>query len=199
MPASGQFAEPGATEALLADPRNDVSVLLSQTTVLFHLLHNHAESKLAMDDEKAGRNGGRQCEIRFAKARKVAAFVFRQIIENDLMPRLLSRACHKRLRGSMSTGRFQDDVHDERVPLEFSHTAYRIETIEFVQSALEHLVLRLPPPEMAREGLDRVETLGQNGHYLEPNLYKERILGGDVGNLECFFSRIGDYTIAQCR
>lgn len=75
----------------------------------------------------------------------------------------------------------------------------RIKKVEFVQSTLEKLVLRLPPPEMAQEGLERVGKLDPNGDYLEPRFYKDRILGGDIGNLEYFFSRIGDYTIAQCR
>ena len=75
----------------------------------------------------------------------------------------------------------------------------RIEHIEFVQSTLERLVIRLPPIEMAQEGLARAGQLGSGGDYEEPRFYKDRILGGDVGNLEYFFSRVGDYTIAQCR
>lgn len=74
----------------------------------------------------------------------------------------------------------------------------RIKHIEFVQSTLERLVIRLPPIEMALEGLARVENLGPADDYREPRFYKDKILGGDVGNLEFFFSRVGDYTIAQC-
>lgn len=75
----------------------------------------------------------------------------------------------------------------------------RIKHVEFVQSTLEKLVLRLPPPEMAKEGLERVGNLEPGSDYLEPRFYKDRLLGGEIGNLEYFFSRIGDYTIAQCR
>jgi len=75
----------------------------------------------------------------------------------------------------------------------------RIKHIEFVQSTLERLVIRLPPVDMAKEGLERAEKLGSDGNYDEPRFYKDRILGGDVGNLEYFFSRVGDYTIAQCK
>lgn len=74
----------------------------------------------------------------------------------------------------------------------------RIKHIEFVQSTLERLVIRLPPIEMALEGLARVENLGPTDDYREPRFYKDKILSGDVGNLEFFFSRVGDYTIAQC-
>ena len=75
----------------------------------------------------------------------------------------------------------------------------RIKDIEFVQSSLSKLYLRLPPVEMAEEGRRRAEGLGDGGRYGEPHFYRDRILAGDVGNLEYFFSRVGDYTIAQCR
>lgn len=75
----------------------------------------------------------------------------------------------------------------------------RIKHVEFVQSTLDRLVLRLPPLEMAQEGLERVGKLEPNADYQEPRFYKDRILGGEIGNLEYFFSRIGDYTIAQCK
>lgn len=75
----------------------------------------------------------------------------------------------------------------------------RIKDIEFVQSTLEKLYIRLPPLDMAEEGRRRAENLGAAGGYDEPRFYRDRILGGDVGNLEYFFSRVGDYTIAQCR
>ena len=75
----------------------------------------------------------------------------------------------------------------------------RIKDIEFVQSTREKLYIRLPPLDMAEEGRRRAETLGAAGAYDEPRFYRDRILGGDVGSLEYFFSRVGDYTIAQCR
>ena len=74
----------------------------------------------------------------------------------------------------------------------------RIEEIEFVQSTLKKLYIRLPPVDMAEEGRRRAENLGATDDYREPRFYKDRILAGDVGNLEFFFSRVGDYTIAQC-
>ena len=75
----------------------------------------------------------------------------------------------------------------------------RIEELEFVQGTLKKLYIRLPPAEMAEEGRRRAENLGSAGAYDEPRFYRDRILGGDVGNLEYFFSRVGDYTIAQCK
>ena len=75
----------------------------------------------------------------------------------------------------------------------------RLTSIAFVQSTLDSLVIRLPPVEMAREGLERARQLDRDSDYQEPAFYKDRILGGDIGNLEYFFSRVGDYTIAQCK
>ena len=75
----------------------------------------------------------------------------------------------------------------------------RIEEVEFVQSSLKKLYIRLPPLEMAEEGRRRAEELDSAGAYDEPRFYRDRILAGDVGNLEYFFSRVGDYTIAQCK
>lgn len=115
----------GATEALLADPRNDVSLLLSQLTVLFHLLHNRIEAKLALEDARSGQRDRQQAVRRLVKARKVSAFIFRCIVENDLMPKLLTPASQSRLKKALVSGKFLDDVEDERVLLEFSHAAYR--------------------------------------------------------------------------
>lgn len=79
----------------------------------------------------------------------------------------------------------------------------RITSIEFVQSSLDHLVLRLPPAEMAKEGEDRAKSLDRENSqdYEEPLFYRDRV-NLDVprmSNLEFLYSRIGDYTIAQCK
>ncbi len=116
----------GATEALLADPRNDVSLISSQMTVLFHLLHNLVEEKFAIEDEKSGKPEKGQAAERFARTRRVTAFVFRDIIKKDLMPKLLSPESHDRLGKALSSGEFLDDIDDDRIPFEFSHAAYRI-------------------------------------------------------------------------
>ncbi len=82
---------------------------------------------------------------------------------------------------------------------EFATVPDRLKHIEFVQSTLDKLVIRLPPIEMAEEGRERAARLDSDGSYNEPRFYKDRIVAGDIGNLEYFFSRVGDYTIAQCR
>lgn len=81
---------------------------------------------------------------------------------------------------------------------DFATVPERITDFEIVQSTLEKLYIRLPPAEMAKEGLARVQGLGPDDAYKEPRFYKDKIVSDDVGNLEFFFSRVGDYTIAQC-
>ena len=126
FPDLDNLADPGTTEPMLADPRNDVNLILSQITVLFLILHNRIESEIAMRDVRADRSGIAVEEHRFVKARKVTAHLYRNIIDNDLMRRLLTQSAHNRLVKALATGKFLDDVDDRRMPLEFSHSAYRI-------------------------------------------------------------------------
>ncbi len=125
-PEIDNLLAPGETETLLADPRNDVSLIMSQLTVAFHLLHNRMEAEIALRDIRAGRTGAAAEERRYVKARKVTAHVYRHIVDNDLMQRLLTPNALKRLRDALESGKFLDDVDDRRMPLEFSHSAYRI-------------------------------------------------------------------------
>ena len=125
-PQIDNLLAPGATETLLADPRNDVSLILSQLTVVFHLLHNRIETEVAIRDTRAGRSGRAVEERRFVKARKATAYLYRHIVDNDLMRRMLTPSARKRLVKALTTGKFLDDVNDRRMPLEFSHSAYRI-------------------------------------------------------------------------
>ena len=125
-PEIDNLLAPGATETLLADPRNDVSLIMSQLTVVFHLLHNRIEAEVAIRDARAGRSGREVEERRFVKARKATAFLYRHIVNNDLMKRMLVPSAHARLVKALTTGKFLDDIDDRRMPLEFSHSAYRI-------------------------------------------------------------------------
>lgn len=128
-PHLDNMADRGATEALLADPRNDVSLILSQLTVLFHLLHNRIEDRLAVAGQRSGRHDRDEAVRRFADARKATAFVFRSIVTNDLMKRLLCKETYERLETALSSGStagFLDDVEDDRIAYEFSHAAHRI-------------------------------------------------------------------------
>ncbi len=112
------------TETMVADTRNDSHALLSQLTVLFHILHNTLVEKLEKrvgprpdlsEQEFAWRT--------FVCARTAVTLIYRRIIRNDLMRRLLHPAIYEaytkgwRLEKAEAVG--------EGIPTEFSHGAFR--------------------------------------------------------------------------
>jgi hypothetical protein len=78
----------------------------------------------------------------------------------------------------------------------------RIKTVEFVQSTLDHLILRLPVREMIEESLERMTDPSGDGRYPLPQFYSDFYRPGFapvMTPLDTLFARVGDYTIAQCR
>ena len=78
----------------------------------------------------------------------------------------------------------------------------RIRTVEFVQSTLDHLVLRLPVREMIEESLERMSDPMGDGRYPLPQFYADHYrpgFGPVMTPLDTLLARVGDYTIAQCR
>lgn len=119
---------PGVPDALVADPRNDDHLILSQLTALFHVLHNIVYAKLTelhgpiaphLEDFRIYRS--------MLEARKVTAFAWRRIIENDLLRRLIDPYVLEAYAAADPGGgpAFLDRSDDGRVPLEFSHAAFR--------------------------------------------------------------------------
>ena len=78
----------------------------------------------------------------------------------------------------------------------------RIKSVEFVQSTLDHLVLRLPVKEMIEESLERMTDPLDHGRYPLPQFYADHYrpgFGPVMTPLDILLARVGDYTIAQCR
>lgn len=78
----------------------------------------------------------------------------------------------------------------------------RIKTVTFVQSTLDHLVLRLPVREMIEESIDRMSDPMGDGRYPLPQFYSDFYrpgFGPVMTPLDTLLARVGDYTIAQCR
>jgi hypothetical protein len=78
----------------------------------------------------------------------------------------------------------------------------RIKTVEFVQSTLDHLVMRLPVNEMIEESLERMTDPMGDGRYPLPQFYSDHYrpgFGPVMTPLDTLLARVGDYTIAQCR
>jgi hypothetical protein len=81
-----QTSRPSLTEVLIADPRNDAHALMSQMTVLFIKLHNAIEGLLpGLGLEPSPETAYR----RFLCARFVVTLIYRHIVGNDLLPRIL--------------------------------------------------------------------------------------------------------------
>jgi hypothetical protein len=122
---TGETAE-GCTDALIADSRNDDHAILSQLTTLFHLLHNGIVTKLlpqaarkvqADSEPEAALNN-------FFFARAAVTMIYRSIIRNDVMQKILHPDVYRIYQNGFSSGSFLEQP-DDRIPLEFSHAAFR--------------------------------------------------------------------------
>lgn len=78
----------------------------------------------------------------------------------------------------------------------------RIKHVEFVQSTLDTLILRLPVKEMLEESIDRMSDPMATSQYPLPQFYADHYrpgFGPVMTSLDTLLARVGDYTIAQCR
>jgi hypothetical protein len=118
---------PGLSEPLIADPRNDDHALIAQLTMVFSHLHNifvdrqgpvPADSSTVDFTDLAAR--------RFSNARQATTLIYRHVIREDLLKRLLHPSVHALY--SMGRPPFLDALAGARtagIPLEFSHAAMR--------------------------------------------------------------------------
>ncbi|GHD63786.1 hypothetical protein GCM10017083_54630 [Thalassobaculum fulvum] len=116
----------GCPDVLLADPRNDDNLIVSQLTAVFHLLHNAVMAQLESRPELAPEVPPEAAAQRFSLARKVVTLIYRRIVRKDLLRRLLhTGVCHAY---DLDAGEvaFIDPQDDRRLPIEFSHAAYRV-------------------------------------------------------------------------
>lgn len=116
---------PGLIDPLICDPRNEDHAILAQMTVLWHMVHNSmvdlARSPLGTGPADHAR------EAHFIWARSATTLIYRRILRDDLLKRLL----HEPVFQHYATAGENDllDGDPERpggsVPLEFSHGAMR--------------------------------------------------------------------------
>lgn len=114
----------GVPDALIADPRNDDHLIISQLAALFHELHNIVFERLAA----GGYLGDFESYRLFVLARNIVAIAYRSIIVDDLLQLMLEGQVYDHYRASTTRypQDFLDPQSDGRVPLEFSHAAYRL-------------------------------------------------------------------------
>ncbi len=110
-------------DVMIADPRNDDNLLISQMTVLFHLLHNALYEKIT--DGSNQRGGAPGAFWSFIRARRVVTLIYRTIVFKDLLSRLLHPDVYEAYDAKKTTKEFFDH-DDRRMPLEFSHGVARI-------------------------------------------------------------------------
>jgi hypothetical protein len=135
-----------APDSLISDARNDQHLIISQLTAFFHELHNIVFAKvrrlqdnpspeqveklsLPRRDEYATDDSFKQAQgdIAFLQTRKLVAYVYRRVVVQDLLKKLLEPRVWTYY--ADMTRKFPDDlldpVDDNRVPIEFSHAAFR--------------------------------------------------------------------------
>jgi len=112
----------GLDAALLADPRNDQHLLLSQTVVLFMALHNAILGMLPPARRACHAGGGlAAADERFSCARAATELIYRAILRRDILPRIL----HPDISALYAKERPLFGPTWQGVPLEFSHGAFR--------------------------------------------------------------------------
>lgn len=124
--ALNDHAAEGPSDVLIADPRNDDNVILSQLTALFHRLHNKVYD-LVWQKRAALFPGVGADEARcFALARAIVTLVYRRIVVSDLLWRLIRRPVYTRYFVDCAPDTLLDQGEDDRIPIEFSHAVFRV-------------------------------------------------------------------------
>ena len=135
-----------APDSLIADTRNDQHLIISQLTALFHELHNIVFKKVRnlqlapssqlieqlnlpqrSDYPTDGTFGQAQDDMAFLQTRKLVAYVYRRIVVQDLLRRLLEPGVFAYYTDSARSfpADLFDPLEDNRVPVEFSHSVFR--------------------------------------------------------------------------
>lgn len=133
-------------DSLIADPRNDQHLVISQMTALFHEFHNIVFKKVRALQDVAGSPlagplnfpkrekyqddiafGDDQDDMAFLQTRKLLAHVFRGVVVDDFLRRILEPGVFVRYRGA--TPNYPEPLvpadPSGRVQSEFSHAVFR--------------------------------------------------------------------------
>lgn len=122
---------PQPRDALIADPRNDDSLMLSQLIVLFHHAHNticrQIDGHACMPTRTApGRLSPKDGGRLFRLARKLLTRTWRRIAVKDYLGKILHPDVFAAYPQDPEMWSCKvDDPHDPRMPVEFSHGAFR--------------------------------------------------------------------------
>jgi hypothetical protein len=116
----------GYRDVLIGDARNDDNLILSQLTVLFHLLHNMVVDRLRTtkdpEIQTILQDDRRQL---FLIGRGVVARIYREIVRHDLLVKILDENVFQYYHPVEGPPQFLHDRVDGSVPLEFAFGVYR--------------------------------------------------------------------------
>ena len=107
-------------EAVIADPRNDDNLAVSQTHVAFLRFHNKVVDHLSMD--------GLTGEALFEQARKKVIQHYQWIVVNDLLPRIIDETILKKAIENKNNPKYfiLTQGKEPFMPVEFSLAAFRL-------------------------------------------------------------------------
>jgi hypothetical protein len=109
-------------DAMLADARNDAHAIMSQMAILWHTLHNIVVARIS--EQIGGASKIEMAYRRFALAKAIVALIYRRIVRDDLLGRIL----HPDIAAlyGKSSGWKEPLLHSfTGVPLEFTRGAFR--------------------------------------------------------------------------
>lgn len=112
---------PGLPDVIVGDPRNDDHAIISQLTVVFHLLHNGL-----LEKTEGMPTNARYAEAGFNRyfyARMAATLILRNVIRLDVLKRFLHPEVYRLY--NVNNPPFVDEF-DDAVPLELAHGALRV-------------------------------------------------------------------------
>jgi hypothetical protein len=109
----------GDRRPMVADDRNDNNAIVSQMAVLFMMLHNTIVDGFSEWSWRIPKQLSREASL-YILARSVCIGVYRRLVAEDLMRRLLHPAIYARY--ATGSVRFLDQVDAERLPIEFPST-----------------------------------------------------------------------------
>jgi len=164
-----------AYHAMIADPRNDDSIILAQLTVLFAHAHNTIATALTTKLPNTT-----PPELIFGAARTAMLHMYYKIILQDVLEKLLYPSIYQKVAGRAAA----DPAwlwNGTGIPLEFSHGAFR------VGHAMVRSSYVLSPTDPDR--LNISQSVAGN-----PSLFdcRDPLLPNWVLQWSCFFDRLGN-------
>ena len=146
-PGGNGVQRKGLTRPLIVDPRNDNNSNLSQLLTVFMHLHNGLVDAVAKASPRSeGQTEEEWNETVFSDARRIMERLYRNVVQNDLMKRILHPDVHAHYNRRNPT--FIDNRDGASMPMEFSQATYRF----------GHAMVR-PSYKMANDKLD-VQAVG---------------------------------------